>query len=83
MRPLAVIFRQPAHDTRRFARLLGLEPKRTAIRILERNGMEESFVKMMKRDYISVMPRSDARTVVQNLAMAFEHNNRIAIRTVR
>ncbi len=64
-----------AHDTRRFARLLGLEPKRTAVRSPESNGMAESFVKTMKRDYISVMPRPDARTAVQNLAMAFEHYN--------
>ncbi len=43
-----------AHDTRRFTRLLGLEPKRTAVRSPESNGMAESFVKTMKRDYISV-----------------------------
>ncbi|HIH8983123.1 TPA: integrase core domain-containing protein, partial [Serratia marcescens] len=58
-----------------FARLLGLEPKRTAVRSPESNGMAESFVKTMKRDYISVMPRPDARTAVQKLAMAFEHYN--------
>jgi putative transposase len=29
----------------------------------------------VKRDYISVMPRPDARTAVQNLAMAFEYYN--------
>lgn len=57
------------------ARLLGLEPKRTAVRSPESNGMAESFVKTMKRDYINVMPRPDARTAVQNLAMAFEHYN--------
>jgi len=37
--------------------------------------MAESFVKTMKLDYINVMPRPDARTAVQNLAMAFEHYN--------
>lgn len=37
--------------------------------------MAESFVKTMKRDYISVVPRPDARTAVQDLAMAFEHYN--------
>lgn len=41
----------------------------------ESNGMAESFVKTMKRDYISVMPRPDARRAVQNLAMALEHYN--------
>lgn len=64
-----------ARETRRFARLLGLEPKRTAVRSPESNGIAESFVKTMKRDYISVMPRPDAYTAVQNLAMAFEHYN--------
>ncbi|HBZ2636584.1 TPA: transposase, partial [Klebsiella pneumoniae] len=64
-----------AHDTCRFAQLLGLEPKRTGVRSPESNGMAESFVKTMKRDYISIMPRPDARTTVQNLAMAFEHYN--------
>lgn len=64
-----------AHEARRFARLLMLEPRRTALRSPESNSMVESFVKTMKRDYISVMPRPDARTAVQNLAMVFEHYN--------
>ncbi|BEM75219.1 hypothetical protein SME36J_46420 [Serratia marcescens] len=46
-----------AHDTRRFAQLLRLKPKRTAVRSPESNGMAESFAKTMKCDYISVMPR--------------------------
>lgn len=37
--------------------------------------MAESFVKTMKRDYISVMPRPDALTGVRHLAIAFEHYN--------
>lgn len=37
--------------------------------------MAASFVKTMKGDYIKVMPCPDARTAVQNLAMAFEHYN--------
>ena len=64
-----------AHDTRRFARLLRLEPKRIAVHSPESDGMAESFVKTMKRDAINVMPRPDARTAVQNLTMAFEHYN--------
>jgi putative transposase len=64
----------PNGCTRRLARLPGLEPKRTAVRS-PRNGMTESFVKMIKRDYISIMPRPDARKAVQNLAMVFEHYN--------
>lgn len=62
-----------AHNTRRFARLL--EPKITVVRSPENNGMAESFVKTMKRDYISVMPQTDAHTAVQNLAMTLEHYN--------
>lgn len=64
-----------AHETRKFARLLALEPKTTAVRSPESNGMAESFVKTMKRDYISIMPKPDGLTAVKNLAMAFEHYN--------
>lgn len=34
--------------------------------------MAESFVNTMKRDYVSWMPKPDARTVLQNLAIAFD-----------
>jgi transposase InsO family protein len=36
-----------SHQTRKFARMVGLEPKKTAVR------SPENFVKTMKRDYIS------------------------------
>jgi putative transposase len=32
-------------------------------------------VKTMKRDYVSWMPKPDARTALQNLAIAFDHDN--------
>ncbi|KGT86187.1 transposase [Erwinia typographi] len=64
-----------AHETRKFARMVGLEPKNTAVRSPESNGMAESFVKTMKRDYISIMPKPDGLTAVKNLAEAFEHYN--------
>uniref|UniRef100_UPI0030D316DB integrase core domain-containing protein n=1 Tax=Escherichia coli TaxID=562 RepID=UPI0030D316DB len=35
----------------------------------------ESFVKTIKRDYISVMPKPDGLTAAKNLAEAFEHYN--------
>ena len=60
-----------ANETRQFARMLGLEPKNTAVRSPESNGIAESFVKMIKRDYISVMPKPDGLTAAQNLAEAF------------
>ncbi|MEG8772050.1 IS3 family transposase [Klebsiella pneumoniae] len=64
-----------SYQTRQFARMVGLEPKHTAVRSPESNGMAESFVKTMKRDYISIMPKPDGLTAVKNLAEAFEHYN--------
>ncbi|EMN6693449.1 TPA: IS3 family transposase [Escherichia coli] len=64
-----------ANETRQFARMLGLEPKNTAVRSPESNGIAESFVKTIKRDYISVVPKPDGLTAAKNLAEAFEHYN--------
>ncbi|EIY9412092.1 TPA: IS3 family transposase [Escherichia coli] len=64
-----------ANETRQFARMLGLEPKNTAVRSPESNGIAESFVKTIKRDYISVMPKPDGLTAAKNLPEAFEHYN--------
>ncbi|EFV3178006.1 IS3 family transposase [Escherichia coli] len=64
-----------ANETRQFARMLELEPKSTAVRSPESNGIAESFVKTIKRDYISVMPKPDGLTAAKNLAEAFEHYN--------
>ncbi|WP_176453759.1 IS3 family transposase [Escherichia coli] len=64
-----------ANETRQFARMLGLEPKNTAVRSPESNGIAESFVKTIKRDYISIMPEPDGLTAAKNLAEAFEHYN--------
>lgn len=50
-----------AHETRAFARMLGLEPCTTAVCSPESNGIAESFVKTIKRDYISVMQNRTAR----------------------
>ncbi|MDY1815311.1 integrase core domain-containing protein [Klebsiella pneumoniae] len=64
-----------SYQTRQFARMVGLEPKHTAVRSPESNGMAESFVKTMKRDYISIMPKPDGLTAVKKTAEAFEHYN--------
>ncbi len=64
-----------AHETRRFAKMVGLIPRTTAVRSPESNGMAESFVKTMKRDYISIMPKPDMMTAARHLAEAFEHYN--------
>ncbi|SRI05769.1 IS2 ORF2 [Shigella sonnei] len=57
-----------ANETRQFARMLGLEPKSTAVRSPESNGIAESFVKTIKRDYISVMPKPDGLTAASSEA---------------
>ncbi|KPO72198.1 transposase [Escherichia coli] len=63
------------NETRQFVRMLGLEPKNIAVRSLESNGIAESFVKTMKCDYISIMPKPEGLTAVRNIAEAFEHYN--------
>ncbi len=64
-----------AHETRRFARELNLEPCTTAVSSPQSNGMAERFVKTMKEDYIAFMSKPDVRTALQNLAAAFTHYN--------
>jgi putative transposase len=51
-----------AKDTRDFATALGLVPCFTPVRSPESNGMNEAFVKTLKRDYVRVTPVPDART---------------------
>ena len=41
------------------------------------NGMAESFVNTFKRDYVSRMDLSNARTVLAQLPAAFEHFNEV------
>lgn len=64
-----------AHETRRFARELNLEPCTTAVSSPQSNGMAERFVKTMKEDYIAFMEKPDVRTALSNLAAAFNHYN--------
>lgn len=63
------------HETRWFAKQFGLSPRFTAVRSPQSNGIAESFVKIMKRDYISLMPKPNGLTAVKSLAVAFEHYN--------
>src|SRR5512132_549945 len=53
-----------AHETRRFARDIGLEPRTTPIESPQSNGMAEAFVRTIKRDYVRVSPCPDAQTVM-------------------
>ncbi|MGF6293041.1 transposase InsO family protein [Paraburkholderia youngii] len=64
-----------AEKTRTFASGIGLKPLTTPVCSPQSNGMAESFVKTMKRDYVAFMPKPDAATAVRNLAVAFEHYN--------
>ncbi|MGF6261868.1 putative transposase [Paraburkholderia youngii] len=64
-----------AEKTRDFASGIGLKPLTTPVCSPQSNGMAESFVKTMKRDYVAFMPKPDAATAARNLAIAFEHYN--------
>lgn len=64
-----------AEQTRAFAREIGLLPLTTPVCSPQSNGMAESFVKTMKRDYIANMPRPDRLTALRNLEIAFQHYN--------
>ncbi|MCD5993628.1 integrase core domain-containing protein, partial [Pseudomonas californiensis] len=45
------------------------------VRSPQSNGMAESFVKTIKRDYVAHMPKPDRETALRNLTIAFEHYN--------
>src|SRR5699024_12723278 len=64
-----------ANETRQFARMLGLEPKNTAVRRPESNGIAESFDKTVKGVYISIVPKPEWITEAKKVAEAFEHYN--------
>ena len=66
-----------ARDTRIFARQLGLKPCYTPVKSPQSNGIAESFVKTLKRDYVYVTPLPDAATVLKLLAGWFEDYNTI------
>jgi putative transposase len=64
-----------AHNTKRLAREMGLEPRTTPVQSPQSNGMAEAFVHTIKRDYVRVSPIPDARTVLESLPLWFEHYN--------
>ena len=66
-----------AAETRQIARQLGLRPVNTPVCSPQSNGMAESFVNTFKRDYVSRMDLVDARTVMAQMATAFEHFNEV------
>jgi len=72
-----------AEQTRLCARQIGLQPVPTPVRSPQSNGMAESFVKTIKRDYMAHMPKPDRETALRNLAIAFEHYNEQHLRPPR
>jgi putative transposase len=64
-----------AHETKAFARMIGLKPVTTPVSSPQSNGMAESFVKTLKRDYAALADKPDAVTVMQKLDDWFEHYN--------
>ena len=64
-----------AHEKRRFAKELNLEPCATAVSSPQSNDMAEWFVKTMKEDYITFMAKPDVRTALRNLAAVFTDYN--------
>jgi putative transposase len=66
-----------AHDTRRFARDIGLIPRTTPVESPQSNGMAEAFVRTLKRDYVRVNAKPDARAVINQLPVWIDHYNRV------
>lgn len=64
-----------AHETRSFARLIGLEPRTTPYYSPESNGMAEAFVKTFKRDYVSFNDCKTPEEVMERLPVWFEDYN--------
>ncbi len=64
-----------AHETVRFALLMGLRVCTTPYHSPESNGMAESLVKTFKRDYVSMHELHDARMVIEQLPSWFEDYN--------
>lgn len=64
-----------AAEARYFAKLLGLKPVTMPVSSPQSNGMEESLVKTIKRDYASLAARPDATMVMQQRGSWFKHYN--------
>jgi len=64
-----------AVETKSFAKLLGLKPITTPVTSPQSNGMAESFVKTLKRDYAKLANRPDSKTVMAQLQGWFDDYN--------
>lgn len=66
-----------AKETRVFARQIGLKPCFTPVKSPQSNGISESFVNTLKRDYVRVSPLPNADQALSLIASCFEdyHEN--------
>lgn len=65
-----------AKSTKRLLKLLGIEDCKTAVCSPQSNGMAESLVKTLKRDYLPYMNLSNAQTALTELPRVVElYNN--------
>jgi putative transposase len=64
-----------AHETRSFAKMMGMETCTTPVQSPQSNGMAEAFIKTFKRDYVYVNKLNDAETVLNQLPKWFEDYN--------
>jgi putative transposase len=58
-----------------FAKELGLKPFTTPVTSPQSNGMAESFVKTLKRDYAKLANRPDSKAVMAQLKDWFDDYN--------
>ena len=64
-----------AVEKKSFAKLLGLKPVTTPVTSPQSNGMAESFVKTLNRDYAKLANRPDSKTVMAQLQGWFDDYN--------
>ena len=64
-----------AAETRSFAKELGLKPVTTPVTSPQSNGMAESFMKTLKRDFAKLANRPGSKTVMAQLKDWFDYYN--------
>jgi putative transposase len=64
-----------AAKSRRFAKQLGIKPVITTVTSAQSHGMDESFVKTLKRNYAKLANRPDSKTVMAQLKDWFDDYN--------
>jgi len=64
-----------AKEVRDLAKSLNIKPVTTPVESPQSDGMAESFVNTIKRDYARLSHRPDSQTVMRNLKQCFDHYN--------